>query len=737
MEDEELRKYGLNSYHATQIATSSAPDNAKKVYRNLMEDKELREYGLNSSQAVRIAVSSAPDKAKKVYRNLMKDEELREYGLNSSQAIQITIFSAPDKAEKVYRNLMKDEELRGYGLNSYQAVRIAISSEVTRLFYLLIAEKALLPGLNELLTDEIRRYIAFRRLLRSLDLNRQSLRRIAETLLPKKDSNEFDRAIDYSCDQDSLLLKKVRSGYENRAIIELRDRDREAYEKLMLDISILLYSLDENIRYEASFLLQKWFFPVVEKRHYKDEEEQGIATDILIETSRRSNLYHHYLRGDIKIPDYYAYLLTSLKYIHKLLGSKKIPKEIRSCYFASVRFKTTHRQANMRESSIYEVEEHLSGKGFDPEIVRDTLTFGFPIFLEEEDLARMAYKGDTKTEGSPAKFLETLRDNPALLRKVRSDEGFTVKEVIPLRKREEGAGVVEDDKTHYSPSTVYKEAEVLEALGIIEKVDGYNKRANPNYRFSDPFIGPNQAYTLSLIDAVNRIEDEIGKRNMPLHRYDIPEDKYPNERAFVRELVNSDVDIESAAYLVSNALPRAPSKPDTRHYVARYNKSKLDEYRARNGIRDEKFSPEALLKKYVEILRRKGIDIELKASRSKRQGLISVECYTSKSDTKPIGKGHVDIKGDLYCQPLRIIGMFNMALAASNIRKNTPYDKMNSYERRFISFIKHQCKAITGIDISEDEILEFIKELPPASAIPVDKIEEYYRLTIEQLRQAA
>ena len=159
------------------------------------------------------------------------------------------------------------------------------------------------------------------------------------------------------------------------------------------------------------------------------------------------------------------------------------------------------------------------------------------------------------------------------------------------------------------------------------------------------------------------------------------------------------------------------------------------------GLDSKKNSPRALLQAYVNLLRMRAKDpksIKIIACRGEKSPFISVSRYASKNSAKLIGEGNVNIDGDISGQPLRIIGMLNMAFAASSIPNDTDYEERHEYSN-LILFIQSQYKEITGQALISDNILEAIRHivLPIADAVPVESLREYYRLTIEQLYQSA
>lgn len=100
-----------------------------------------------------------------------------------------------------------------------------------------------------------------------------------------------------------------------------------------------------------------------------------------------------------------------------------------------------------------------------------------------------------KPKGSPADLLETIRDNEALLEKVRSEEGITVAEALNYRP--------------FAKRTVQKEFEVLKALGILIPA-----KERAHYRFAEMVRGPDAEHTKNVITEINRIGS--------MHLYDIP-----------------------------------------------------------------------------------------------------------------------------------------------------------------------------------------------------------------------
>ena len=197
---------------------------------------------------------------------------------------------------------------------------------------------------------------------------------------------------------------------------------------------------------------------------------------------------------------------------------------------------------------------------------------------------------------------------------------------------------------------------------------------------------------------------------------------------------NIAADIENTLQALDKFIPEQEKQDEGKYYTVRYNAAKIPQ----GSLAEE------LLEVYVEQvmpLRMPDKDrVRLFPSRKEGEGLITVECYKDLDRNQKIGEGHVDIGEDIDGKALRLIGMLNMALLASHIPNNTPPDEMAGYDT-LISFIKRQYKELAGEDLPDRVLQDTSKgiriTLPRAEPIPAGKIEEYYRLTIIQLQQAA
>jgi hypothetical protein len=338
-----------------------------------------------------------------------------------------------------------------------------------------------------------------------------------------------------------------------------------------------------------------------------------------------------------------------------------------------------------------------------------------------ENIVKHDETARSSTKGSPAEFLETMRDN--LMQQALSVTGFAFKDIAPLRKHG-------DRITMYQPGTVYKEIRILISLGILEriKVDGKTK-----YRLSSSIRALDAKHAALVIDTINNIEYRIGRTTNPLQRYEIPEER---DRQFVKELVRNAVDIEKTQYL-PDILPPATAE-NGRYYTIRYNEKKLSSL----GL-DAALS-RSIFKAYATLLRARlgGAErLVLRTNNSARQPLVSVECYNDAGRTgAPIGRGHVNIAPGAFREEsiLRIINMADMAFAVSNIPLEPKRGEIDQYAR-LISFIQSQYRELTGRDISLEEILrdDRIITLPAMRPLPFERLKEYYEFTIRQLEQAA
>ena len=193
-------------------------------------------------------------------------------------------------------------------------------------------------------------------------------------------------------------------------------------------------------------------------------------------------------------------------------------------------------------------------------------------------------------------------------------------------------------------------------------------------------------------------------------------------------------DIENLRKILNISMLKREKQDELRYYTVRYDITKIQQ----GSLAEE------LLKMYVKNILPawfSGKDrFELIPSIANDQSLVSFECYNSQSRDQLIGESHVDVDEDISDKAIQLIGMLNMAFIASQIPKDMPADEASKYDN-LISFIKSQYKDICGQELAVDLLKDTSKginiRLPRAALVPIDKVEEYYRLTIRQLARAA
>ncbi|MDP2928535.1 MAG: methyltransferase [Candidatus Omnitrophota bacterium] len=221
----------------------------------------------------------------------------------------------------------------------------------------------------------------------------------------------------------------------------------------------------------------------------------------------------------------------------------------------------------------------------------------------------------------------------------------------------------------------------------------------------------------ALVKTTDRITDEVTAQNMPdigsLRKmlYRIAEEEKQNER---KSMTGGEAELK--------------------YYTVTYSENKI-----------RKDSPAGkLLEYYVETILPMWLHgkdrVKLKSSNSRDKGIIWVESYSDRGRTKIIGEGHVDIAEDISGKALRLIGMLNMAFLASQIPSDLLPDRRSEYED-IRAMIENQIGDISEEHYGPDS-LQFTPQgiwirLPHAARVPIEKVDEYYRLTIAQLEQSA
>jgi len=234
-------------------------------------------------------------------------------------------------------------------------------------------------------------------------------------------------------------------------------------------------------------------------------------------------------------------------------------------------------------------------------------------------------------------------------------------------------------------------------------------------------------------ERLGRLPEGVFDLSGPLQEGDPAEVK---DAAGVADRTAQDADIDIAVSLWGNILP-AGEKPGL-YYEIRYDSERLGDHQNENET-----TAASVIRTYVDLMKMWTDDpdrVQLIKNPSRsgaEKPLITVKCFTdpSRSENSLVGEGQVTIKGDIKGQSLRIIAMLNMALSAANI----PRDADISDYPDLISFIKSQYKEITGSELEAEDLLKAIRyiELPKAEPVPVNDLDEYYRLTIRKMMQSA
>ncbi|MBN1527098.1 MAG: hypothetical protein JW919_05920 [Candidatus Omnitrophica bacterium] len=324
-----------------------------------------------------------------------------------------------------------------------------------------------------------------------------------------------------------------------------------------------------------------------------------------------------------------------------------------------------------------------------------------PLSNYEVNIIQLLLADPSRTKGSPARFLGSVRADKDLLEGMISPAGVSFKEILRNRRP-------------YSPRTVRKEISILRRLGILA-----NAPKRGDVRFSDLITGEDINRVPRIIDALKNIRKDIGRTAKPLDRNEIPKSEMPA----VRRLVDNAYDAENARYLIGDIFS-APF--DGRIYEVRYDVSRLS------------VSQADVVEEYIRTLQLRAVRPDrirarpFSSGRGKREPLITVRCV----GTNFRGEGSVDVvlaSGDIGDYRLRITGMMNIALAASNIPENIAKDQIRAYND-VVRLIRNQYRAISGEDLiisdaSPSEFLEAIQkivlELPASERMPLKKIEEY------------
>ncbi len=124
---------------------------------------------------------------------------------------------------------------------------------------------------------------------------------------------------------------------------------------------------------------------------------------------------------------------------------------------------------------------------------------------------------------SPAYILETIKDNEPLLRKALSEDGFSIADISGL--------------TSFTKRKAREKIAVLEGLKLLIPAGEKN-----HYRFSGTIRGPDEKYTITMINAVNDIVYVTGQRRE--ERLMRLKDITDHQKAYLREMIKMTVSRE-------------------------------------------------------------------------------------------------------------------------------------------------------------------------------------------------
>ena len=331
-------------------------------------------------------------------------------------------------------------------------------------------------------------------------------------------------------------------------------------------------------------------------------------------------------------------------------------------------------------------------------------------------------------KGSPAEGLRAMYRN-----RIFADNPVTVKDFAKQRG--------------YSEKTARTELRALAAIGVV-KAD--KTRSSYTYYLTDYFGRAPPAEGQYTIDRIASIPE--------LGLYDIPEGSTDRVRAIVSSILPAGTTNHRDAVAMSENSSQAGGpgarvpavKSEVAEALGLFSDERVASNLAGGMVYEIRYNAKRLmecpfgveiLKAYIRLLEvRSGGKNSIIPKPSQKGDLITVYSYKSVSDLSAgriMGQGVVNIKGELAGRDLKIVRLLNMAFAASNIRLGARLEDMDAAEARLIEFIRVQCRHVTGMTVPADQILAFIKDLPQASPIPIDRIEEYNRLTVRQLEQSA
>ncbi len=267
------------------------------------------------------------------------------------------------------------------------------------------------------------------------------------------------------------------------------------------------------------------------------------------------------------------------------------------------------------------------------------------------------------------------------------------------------------NKARYSRSIVYKEVEALKDLGIIVPVE-----AKPGYyRFSDMMIGPDSNYTKTLINVINDIKYQIGKRGeeRPLHRGDIPEEKRPLAKELVKMAILHQINLMQH--------PAIPEGKVLWHILERdiVSVSQQSSFAQEiNNAAERSKAPERIY------ILKKGESIEEAISR------LSMAHPDAIFDIALSEESHIenvpgDIKRLVFKGSAGDVAQLEGVVAALRALHGPKEDIIPTLKRIYALLKGTACQYEIPPDVLDDPVKlarTFIFDLPPATPIPADEI---------------
>jgi len=270
-------------------------------------------------------------------------------------------------------------------------------------------KNGVLPDPSSPLSEEDKKYLNFRLLLRNLD--RQALFALIDKLFKvNHEISALKECIDNSILED---IKNI-TGFLSK---------RELSPEGHITAGLLLFSFDATIRIRARNKLVENYSYILTR--YKDGERLSIASDILIMVCTHYNIYHNMMHNGNSF-DLRAYLNKSLSYVDVVTYDKSFPESIRKIRKQIRDFvrKMNVKPGDMRYESI--IISEFTKRGYDIETIKyalgkKMLSLNSPVgngntsFMDSIaddsiscDILDMQLEEDTRASASGSKEINTL-----------------------------------------------------------------------------------------------------------------------------------------------------------------------------------------------------------------------------------------------------------------------------------------------------------------------------------------